>query len=759
MSPLRSSNPTRRMLARVRDIMAEEGTAQDRLNEIVSIIATEMEADVCSVYIRRAGDVLELFATKGLSPDAVHSTRLRVGEGLIGDIAAHARPLAISDAQKHPSFAYRPETGEDIYHSLMGVPILRGGNVIGTLAVQMTEHYDFADEEIEALQTVAMVVAEMVVSGGELLSHDELHPDDGATSLPLRMRGMRLAGGLGMGAAVLHQPEIKITRFVAENPDAEQERLTEAVGSMRQSIQGMLRDIDAHGQDETRDILETYWMFAQDAGWLKRIREGVSKGLSAEAAVNRVRSQVRVRMGQISDPYLRERLHDFDDLANRLLQHLVNGAGGAGQDEHTLPDHMIVVARSMGPAELLDYDRDRIRGLVLEEGSHLSHVAIIARTLGIPVVGNIRNVTDAVEPGDLIVVDGDSGQAFLRPGDDILETFYASLEMRNKRRDEFEYFRHLPAVTVDGDPVSVNINVGLLSDVQHMDESGADGIGLYRTEVLFMVHPSLPDVETQADLYRQILDLSGKRVVNFRALDAGGDKALPYWREAEEDNPAMGWRAIRVALDRPSILRQQARAMILAAAGRDLRIMFPMIADVSEFFEARRLVNLEMERVVKKGGTPPADLKLGVMLEVPSLAVQLPVLLPHIDFLSIGTNDLMQFLFAADRGNPKLSDRYDHLSPIVLRYLHDILTRAQDSGMQISVCGEMASRPLEAMALIGIGYRSLSIAPPSVGPVKAMIRSLDVGALSAYMEDIIDRPDRTLRAKLRAFALDHGVIF
>ncbi len=610
---------SRRLLRRLRDIMAGSGSAQQRLDKIVQVIAADMVAEVCSAYVMRAGEVLELFATEGLRREAVHSTRLRVGEGLVGVIAATARPLALADAQSHPDFAYRPETGEEIYHSLMGVPILRGGRVLGVLVVQNRTLRNYTEDEIEALQTIAMVLAELAASG-ELVGPGELAPGDGIALLPLRLEGIRLNAGLALGAAVLHEPRIVIRQVVAEDPETELERLHKAVGEMQSAIDDLLAASDVADGGEHRDILETYRMFAADRGWLARIREAVRSGLTAEAAVQKVQDDNRARMHQISDPYLRERLLDLEDLANRLQQHLTGDTAGAAATE--LPDEFILIARSMGPAELLDYDRRRLKGLVLEEGSPTAHVAIVARALDIPVVGRVKDVLAKVEAGDLVVADGDHAQVFIRPGEDIQETILANVGMRLAQKEKYAEIRDAPTQTLDGVSVALHLNAGLLIDLPYLDETGAAGIGLYRTEIPFMVQDSFPDVDQQAELYRRILDHAGERPVTFRTLDIGGDKVLPYLPEAEEENPAMGWRAIRIALDRPAMLRQQLRALLRAASGRRLRIKFPMVAEVAEVAAARAILAVEQRRAEERGVAPPSELKIGVMLEVPALLWQ-----------------------------------------------------------------------------------------------------------------------------------------
>ncbi|HYD31140.1 MAG TPA: phosphoenolpyruvate--protein phosphotransferase [Azospirillaceae bacterium] len=740
----------RRLLAHLRDIMAGSSAAQDRLDRIVGVIAVEMRADVCSCYVMRAGEVLELFSTFGLNPQAVHNTRLRVGEGIVGDIAAHARAVALANAQTHPNFAYRPETGEDPFQSLAGVPILRGGRVRGVLVIQHKERREYLDEEVETLQTVAMVVAELVASG-ELIDPKEISSVNDAGLLPARLGGISVNRGIAMGLAVLHRPQLTIRQMVAEDPEHELERLRHALAQMHSAIDDLLA---AEGSGEHRDILETYRMFAEDRGWLTRIREAINKGLTAEAAVQRVQNDTRARMGQISDAYIRERLLDLDDLTNRLLRHLSGSAILIGE----LPEDTILVARSLGPAELLDYDRRRLRGLVLEEGSASSHVAIVARALDIPVVGQCIDVLSRIEPLDPLIVDGDHGQVFVRPAEDIQDAFFQSLQARKLKAKVYARIRGLPSITQDGAFVALHLNCGLLIDLPHLHDSGADGIGLYRTEIPFMVRSAYPDVKAQTELYAKVLEAAGGKPVVFRTLDVGADKPLPYFNTEEQENPALGWRAIRIGLDRPAMLRKQIRAILRAAAGRGVRIMFPMVAEVAEFIEARRILDMEVARLDSDGFTAPRDLKVGVMMEVPSLLWQLPALLPRIDFMSVGSNDLTQYLFASDRGNPRMADRYDPLSPSMLTVLKTLARACETADVPLSVCGEMAGRPVDAMALIGIGVRSLSMAAQSVGPVKTMLRSLHIGQLRGYLDGLLDRSDHSLRDKLRAFAKDHGVI-
>ncbi|MSP80491.1 MAG: phosphoenolpyruvate--protein phosphotransferase [Rhodospirillales bacterium] len=755
--PLPKAPPaSRRLLARVRDVMAGPGDTESRLRRIVAIIAADMVAEVCSIYVRRAGDILELFATQGLRPEAVHRTVLKVGEGIVGDIAANARPFALADAQAHPNFAYRPETGEEIYRSMMGVPILRDGRVAGVVAVQNRTRRHYTEEEVETLQTVAMVLAEMIAGGGiGGARSDEVRGGGALAAKPHRLAGVRLAPGVGMGTAVLHRPRVALQRMVAEDPAAEHERLRRAAAEMHGALDDLFSAARLGPNDAHRDVLEAYRMIAADAGWFGRIGKAIDGGLTAEAAVQKVQNDIRARLSQFDDPYLRGRVDDFDDLANRLIQHLLGEV--STRRLRALPEDVILIARALGPAELLDYDSSRLRGVVLEEGSATAHVALLANALEIPVVGRTAEALARIEPGDVIVVDGDNAQVMVRPGEDVRKAFGAAIRARAERRAGYVERRDEPAVTRDGVRITVNINAGLLLDMENLHEFGADGVGLYRTEIPFLVRPAFPDVATQRDLYVRILAQAKGKPVVFRTLDVGGDKMAPYWDRSGEENPAMGWRAIRVALGRPAILRQQARALIQAAAGGELRVMFPMIATVAEFEAARTILEREIERERAAGRPLPEPLRVGAMLEVPSLLFELDALLARADFVSVGSNDLLQFLFASDRSAPGLAERYDPLSPLVLKCLGDVVAGAKRAGRPVGLCGEMAGRPLEAMALIGLGFRDLSLSPPAVGPIKDMIRSLDLAALTAFLVNFVPDAGNSRREALRAFAAAHGV--
>jgi phosphotransferase system enzyme I (PtsP) len=752
--PLSALGP-RVLLRRLREVMARPEPAQKKLDAIVTLIAANMVAEVCSLYVLRSGQTLELYATEGLKREAVHKSKLRVGEGLVGTIAAEAEPLNLSDAQSHPAFKYLPETGEEIYHSFLGVPILRGGVTIGVLVVQNRTSRQYSEDEEEALQTTAMVLAEVIASGE--LEEVALAVDaDVAHIRSHHLKGNSLAEGIALGHVVLHEPRIIITNLIAENIPLEKQRLEQAVAALQESVETLINHAESLRGAEYAGVLETFRMFAHDRGWLRRMREAIDTGLTAEGAVERVQNDNRARMLRIEDSYLRERLSDLDDLANRLLRILtgqIQTAAAAGN----LPKDTILVARNMGPADLLDYDRQKLRGLVLEEAGATSHVAIVARAIGIPAVGKVDGVVEIVDTGDPIIVDGQAGDVHVRPSWSIEQAYSEKVRFYARKQAQYAALRNVPAVTKDGVAISININAGLLVDMSHLHDSGADGIGLYRTELQFMMAASFPRLAVQVNHYSTVLENANGKPIVFRTLDLGADKALPYLRQPREDNPAMGWRAIRIALERRALLELQVRALLRAAAGRELRIMFPMIAETSEFRAAKSVVEKVKASIEAKRHKLPASIKLGTMIEVPALLWQLDNLLKEVDFISIGSNDLMQFLFACDRSHARLQGRYDTLNPAVLSLIREVVTKAHQHRVPVNLCGEMAGRPIEAMALIGLGLRSISMAPAAVGPVKSMILALDEAKIRNFLEPMLTRPDPSLRPELEAFARRHDI--
>ncbi len=746
----------RTILTRLHDVMASRSHAQAKLNTVVEVIGEGLDSEVCSIYLLREG-MLELFATKGLAQEAVHVTRMAIGEGLVGTIAGNIETLNLAEATAHPDFSYRPETGEEKFHSFAGVPIVRRERAVGVLCVQHADPRRYEEVEIEALQTVAMVLSELI-SNAELVDEEEAALLGPQQTGPVRMAGLALVKGLAAGNAVYHQPRITIEHVMAEDRDAELQRVYLAFDKMREQIDRMASQAEFGVGGEHEEVLETYKMFAYDEGWSRRIIEAIDSGLTAEAAIERVQQRTRMRMRQIDDPLLADRMHDLEDLSNRLLR-IVSGQMGTAATMGLKQD-TILIARNLGPAELLEYDKRRLKGVILEEGSLTAHVVIVARAMGIPVLGRVRGLRGIVRDGDPLLLDADQGHAMVRPNPAMTEAFDARFAKSKERAAAYAALRDVEPFTRDGTRITVLMNAGLRDDMPNLALAGADGVGLFRTEFQFLVSATLPARERQTRLYRDVLDAAGDKPVVFRTVDIGGDKVLPYLRHnngEHEENPAMGWRALRVALEREGLLKVQARSLLEAAAGRTLNVMFPMVSEPWEFDAAREV--FESQRRYLKGQKKllPEQVRYGAMLEVPALAETLDILAPRLSFLSIGTNDLTQFLFAADRSNPKLAERYDWLSVSIMRFLKRVQQGVIGHNVDVTVCGEMGGRRLEALALLGIGIRRLSITPAGVGPIKELVRKVDLEEISAAMNRWLASPPPSLREALAQWAQERGI--
>ena len=746
----------RTILTRLHEVMASRNHAQAKLNTVVEVIGVSLNSEVCSIYLLREG-MLELFATRGLEQSAVHITRMAIGEGLVGTIAGNIETLNLAEATAHPDFSYRPETGEDKFHSFAGVPIVRRERCVGVLCVQHVDPRRYEEVEIEALQTVAMVLSELITNA-ELVDDEQGLSLSAAQTGPQRLTGLTLVKGLASGVAVFHQPRVTIEHVVAEDIEAERQRVYLAFDKMREGIDRMASQAEFGVGSETEEVLATYKMFAYDEGWSRRINEAIDSGLTAEAAIERVQQRTRMRMRQIDDPLLADRMHDLEDLANRLLR-IVSGQLGTAASQGLRSD-AILIARNLGPAELLEYDKRRLKGVILEEGSLTAHVVIVARAMGIPVLGRVRGLRGLVRDGDMLLLDGDQGNATVRPLPALVEAFETRFAKSRERQATYASLREVEPFTRDGTRITVMMNAGLRDDMPGLNLTGADGIGLFRTEFQFLVSATLPSRERQTRLYRDVLDAAGEKPVVFRTVDIGGDKILPYLRHndgEQEENPAMGWRALRVALDREGLMKVQARALLEAAAGRTLNVMFPMVSEPWEFDAAREVFEKQRAFLKSQKKMLPEAIRYGAMLEVPALAEQLDLLAPKLSFLSIGTNDLTQFLFAADRANPRLAERYDWLSPSILRFLKRVLGSLVGHKVDITVCGEMGGRRLEALALIGLGIRRLSITPASVGPIKELVRKIDITEITAAMNGWLASPPPDLRAALTEWAQQRGI--
>ena len=740
---------SRALLRSLRKVMAGAGDGQQRLDTVVRLVASNMVAEVCSIYLKRDEHTLELCATQGLRADSVHSARLRIGQGLVGRIAERAEPFATDNAESAPGFRYLPETGEERYKSFVGVPVQRLGEVMGVLVVQNEAARAYEEDDIEALEFTAMFIAEMAESGA-FLGPAGLAAGSIRRKGPLRITGRSASEGTAEGFIHLHEPRLVAINPVSEDPVTEKARLDDAMSSMRGDVDRMLDQSSSARGSEQREIFEAYRMVAYDKGWMRRLYQAIEGGLSAEVAVEKVQSDARAQMERVADPYLRERLHDLDDLANRLLRHLVSPGNGANAD---VPKGAILVARNLGPGELMDH-ASQISGVVLEEGSMSSHAAIVARALTIPMVIQADRITRDANPGDQIVVDGEDGRVHLRPDGAVLEHFRGRIAQAAEARQAYRELVGQPATTRDGITVSLKMNAGVLADLPSLEQSGADGVGLYRTELQFMVRQRMPLRESQTKLYARVMDAADGAEVIFRTLDIGSDKVLPYMRREREVNPALGWRAIRVGLDRPRLFRMQIQALVKAAAGRPLSLMFPMVTEAEEYFAARAMVEAEIARLRALGYTSPSDIKIGLMFEVPALLYAPDRLYETADFISVGGNDLAQFYFAADRENDRVNPRYDALNHSFLDFMAQIVDRCGQIGTRLSFCGEAAARPADALALSALGFRELSMRAAAIGPIKQVLIAADLDQVRHEISASKNNQETSVRERLTKLVAD-----
>ncbi|MEX6633331.1 phosphoenolpyruvate--protein phosphotransferase [Hyphococcus lacteus] len=741
------------LLKRMRDAVAEEVSAQDRLDLLTKVIASHVVADVCSIYLRRPDDVLELYSTQGLKREAVHNTRLNWGEGLVGLVAKRHSPMVTSEAPKHPAFAYRPETGEDPLHSFLGVPLVRSGKTLGVLVIQNRAAREYTFEEIEAVQAVATLLAEIAASG-ELLSVEETEAVGAMLHRPEKLKGFGIVSGVALGRAVFLQPPAPKHKVFAKDPAAEAARLEEGLTDLRRSVDQMITS-NASLSGVSREVLETYRLFAYDRGWKDRLRAAVFSGLTAESAVDQVKAENRARLSQSRDPYLRERLHDLDDLSNRLLRHLSGEKNGGERD---LFEETILFARTMGPAELLEYDRKRLKGLVLGEVSATSHVAIVARALKLPMVTGALDAMELTEEGDQAVIDGDAGGIHIRPPSEALEFYRVKQTRYHELEAIYASEKSLPSITKDGVEITIQMNAGLALDLPFLEGTGASGVGLFRTELQFLIGSQLPSVAMQESLYKEALDLADGKPVVFRTADIGGDKTAPYMDHGNEVNPAMGWRGVRMAVDRPGMIRPQLRALLSAAADQTLWVMFPFITLTAEVDEIKSLLDLEIDRARRHGKGLPKDIKIGVMIETPAAAWRADLIAQKVDFLSVGGNDLAQFYFAADRDSERVQRRYDPMNAGFLSFLKETVEKVSRTGTPLSYCGEQTADAVTAAALIGVGVRQFSLPAAFVGPFRRLVRSLDAAEISAWMEKHSVTPEATLRPSFTQFLKDSGAV-
>ena len=729
------------LLQTIQQMMQNNFSVEQKLENTMHAIAEFFGADFAASYISIDENYLTLFSKFGpfnISEDK----NFRFGEGFVGEVAKTGQILSTQNGD---------ETGDGFPKFMMGAPLFRWDQVSGVFLVGYGAKHDFSDKEAQNLKTVAMFLT-TVFSSEEISAHKRRLAKISGFSLKDRLKGIAVSKGYAIGPALVHHRNRELAQIFSADVDSELALLEKARTDMINNMtQGFAKNNFTNG--EHAEIMQTYLLLAQDKGWYKKLQSYVKTGLTAEAAVEKAYEDMSQKMSLSADIYLKERLDDLRDISDRLRLFL-NGSAGAN---YKTSDDIVLVAQSMGAADLMDYDYTKIRALVLEEGTATMHVAIVAKALNIPLVAKVKGLFRNIKNGTLLAVDGNEGFVYVSPNEKIQATFEENQQKQKRWRDALLSEAGKKAKTLDKVNISLNLNIGLDLDTEYIKLSNCDGIGLYRTEMAFMSSGKLPTVKRQVTIYQKLLDLAkGKRVV-FRSLDVGSDKLLPYWGELKEENPAIGWRSIRITLDRRSLLREQMKAFLKASAGRSLDVMFPMISSLAEFVEAKETLLLEYEKQKQNNQPLPTKLNVGLMIEVPSVLFELDEILNEADFISVGTNDLAQFIFACDRTNARLLDRYDVLSAPFLKVMRHIAQKANAHGVDLSVCGEMAGNPVEVMALIGLGYRKFSMAGSSFALVKKMVRTINTQEITDYIESILGSRKKTLRPQLVAYAHDHAI--
>tara|TARA_B100000925_G_scaffold73015_1_gene51121 strand:+ start:944 stop:3208 length:2265 start_codon:yes stop_codon:yes gene_type:complete len=734
------NNNSRILLKRLKKTLSELGEAQARLNKIVKIIANSMNSEVCSIYLINRHNILELYATEGLRSKAVHYSQLNVGQGLVGKIAATAEPIKTSQASKTKGFRYLPETGEEIYNSFLGVPIQRLGKILGVLVIQNLKKREFTEDDVYGLEIVAMVIAEMAELGIFTSSDgsDELSQDK---KNPLSINGLVGKEGIIIGNTVLLEPQIKIQNPIADNTKLEKQKLKKSISKLNNQLSEIISKKHFKKKGDFLEILETHKLLIEDRSWIKRMESSIDSGLSAIVAVEKEQTTTKSRIAKVKNFYFKERLNEFYEISNILLKILTNQKTYINLEGIKEP---ILIARNISPLELVSL-RHQLKGIILEDGSVGSHTTIVSRALNIPLLIQTKDIINKISNGDKIILDAEQGLAYLRPDKTILELYISKLKLRNKAKKTFLASKNLETKTLDNKKIFLMMNAGLMADLPSLDDSGADGVGLYRTELQFLISNKVPKRAEQAEIYCKVLDSAGTNPVFFRTLDIGSDKILPTITPEIEPNPTLGWRAIRLTLERSGVFKMQVQALIRGAKGRNLNIVIPLVTEINEFLKAKDIILDEINREKKRNRIVPNLIKIGAMLEVPSLVFAPNLFFKSVDFLMVGGNDLKQFFFAADRENEKVRKRYDMLSTSFLSFLKLIVKKSEKYKLPLSYCGEDAGKPIEALVLCSLGFKTLSMQPNCIAPVKSLLRNIKLSEIKQIVEFALEANYETVR--------------
>ncbi len=731
------------MLDTLRRLIQEVNVARNleqALTIIVQRIKQIIEADVCSVYLADSNNEhYVLMATEGLQPEAVGQVRLGAGEGLVGLVAKRAEPLNLDDAPSHPRYRYFPISGEEHFHAFLGVPIIHHRDVVGVLVVQRHAKTHF-DEDIETLlitmaAQLAGAIAHAEVSG-DLASLDN-RPDSGDSSRALL--GQPGAPGIAIGEICVMYPFADIRAIPnrqVENVTTEIINFNAAINAVKNDMKALASRLHDKLPTEEQALFDVYSLMLDSESFTGVTRSRIEAGNWAPGALRETIEEHEQVFNQMEDAYLRERVEDIRDLGRRVLMYLQQNK----QEVREFPPNTVLVGEEITASMLAEVPSQNLCGVISVRGSRTSHVAILARALGIPAVMGATDLPVGRIDGAEVIADGYSGRVYIKPPEAVRKEYERLGDEEAALSEELLALKDLPSETQDGQHIALYVNTGLLSDLTPTRESGAEGIGLYRTEFPFMVRQRFPGEAEQHEIYRQVLEAFASRPVVLRTLDVGGDKALPYF-PIQEDNPFLGWRGIRITLDHPEIFLVQVRAMMRASVGlNNLNILLPMISDVSELHDALALIHQSYGELLEDGVDVVMP-KVGVMIEVPSAVYQAGSLSRRVDFLSIGTNDLTQYLLAVDRNNARVAELYDSLHPAVIRAMLQVVESARVHNKPVSVCGEMAGDPAAAILLVGMGIHSLSMNVSSLARVKWVIRNMTQDRAMEILSEVLMMED------------------
>ncbi len=739
----------------------------DTLQRIVEVIARRTSTDVCSIYLLEPRvQRLTLEATTGLERSAVGKVAMSVGEGLTGMVIEKLEPVAAVDAISHPRYKYFPETGEERYHSFVGVPIVERGTPLGVLVVQTLRRRKFSGNELRLLRALAAQVGgiikqarlledlkskeeerreyrqRMITAVKRLQSYEktiEQQPETVAKRPPRqeRLNGLPAAPGFGSGRAhLLHSPVsfALVEERRADDPAAERIRFSRAVAESVAELETLKVRLARRLPEFDSGIIEAHRLMLEDRGFTSKVEQHIKSGLAAETALKRVVEEYLAAFAGMTDEYLSERSADVKDVGLRVLRNLL----GVEEPERALERDSVLVAEDITLSDLTLLDHEHLRGIVLATGGVTSHVTILAKSFEIPTVVGARPAGgEEVHEGDELIVDGNAGVVFVNPPVDVARE-YERLERQYKAFNrELEPLRGSPAETTDGRRVNMYANIGLIADLPFAHRHGADGIGLYRTEFPFLTYREFPDEDEQYQLYARVVRGMEGRPVTIRTLDVGADKYPSYLHLAREANPFLGWRSIRISLEMPEVFKVQIRAILRVATLGRVRILLPMISSMEEIRRANELIAEAKEELREQGVDFDPQVPVGIMIEVPSAVAMATNLIREVDFFSIGTNDLIQYLLAVDRNNHKVASLYEPLHPAVLSAIHQTVQAAKGAGKSVGMCGEMASDPLCTLVLIGLGLDDLSMGPFFIPVVKRIIRSVPYPAVRAITRDVL----------------------